>query len=235
MHTSVIIPIKDEQENIVDLIAEIEPVMEGLGKPWELLCIDDGSEDQSLALLQDLCQQKPYLRVLSFTKNFGQSNAFAAGFKAARGSFIVTLDGDRQNDPADIPKLMEAIEKADLVVGWRVNRKDTLQKRLISRGANWVRSRMCRDGMHDTGCSLKVYRKEALAKIKLFDGMHRFLPALFKIEKMRIQEVPVNHRSREKGKTKYHFFNRSLKPLVDLFVVRWMRKHALDYKIEKEL
>lgn len=235
MKYSIIIPIKNEEENIKDLVNELEPVMENLRQKWELICVDDGSTDSSLLILQDLCKQKSYMRILSFTRNFGQSAAFAAGFKAARGELVITLDGDRQNDPADIPKLTAAINDCDLVVGWRVNRKDTFQKKLISRLSNWVRSRLCHDGIHDTGCSLKVYRKEALASIKMYKGMHRFLPALFKIEGFRVKEIPVNHRERSKGTTKYFFFNRSIGPIMDMFVVRWMRSRALHHQIREEI
>jgi dolichol-phosphate mannosyltransferase len=235
MKYSVVIPIKDEEENIKELIQEIEPVMEGLRQKWELICIDDGSIDRSLLILQDLCKSKPYMRILSFTRNFGQSAAFHAGFKAARGELIITLDGDGQNDPGDIPKLTAAIVDCDLVVGWRINRQDTFQKRMISFISNWVRSRLCCDGMHDTGCSLKIYRKEALSSIKMYRGMHRFLPALFKIEGFGVKEIPVNHRKRFKGATKYHFFNRSLGPIIDLFVVYWMRHRALHPQIREEI
>jgi glycosyltransferase involved in cell wall biosynthesis len=235
MKYSVVIPIKNEEENIKDLIQEVEVIMEGFRQSWELICIDDGSTDRSLLILQDLCRQKPYLRILSFTRNFGQSAAFAAGFKAAKGELIISLDGDRQNDPADIPKLTAAIADSDLVVGWRVNRKDTFQKRVISRFSNYVRSRLCRDGVHDTGCSLKVYRKEALGAIKMYRGMHRFLPALFKIEGFRVKEIPVNHRERAKGTTKYHFLNRSLGPIIDMFVVRWMHHRSLRHQIREEI
>lgn len=235
MQYSVIVPIKNEEENIAELIDEIEPVMKTMGHHWELICIDDGSTDRSLLILQNLCRTKPFLRVLAFTRNFGQSSAFAAGFEAARGEFIITLDGDRQNDPADIPKLTAAIADADLVVGWRVNRRDPLSKRLTSKLSNFVRSRLCRDGVHDTGCSLKVYRKSALVKIKLFHGMHRFLPALFIMEGFRVKEIPVTHRERAKGKTKYNFLNRSLGPIIDMFVVRWMRHHRLRHQIREEI
>lgn len=235
MRFSIVIPIKNEEENIKDLVEELEPVMERLKQPWELICIDDGSTDRSLLILQDLCKQKAYLRVLSFTRNFGQSAAFAAGFAASKGDLIITLDGDRQNDPADIPKLTAAINDCDLVVGWRVNRRDRWQKKIISRISNWIRSRLCRDGMHDTGCSLKVYRSEALKKIKMYRGMHRFLPALFKIEGYRIKEIPVNHRERPKGETKYNLLNRSIGPIIDMFVVRWMRHRALHHQIREEI
>lgn len=233
VYYSLVIPIHNEEENIAEVIAEVEPVMEKLQQPWELICVDDGSTDQSLLILQDLCKDKPYLNILSFTRNFGQSSAFAAGFEAARGIFVITLDGDGQNDPADIPTLTEAIEDYDLVVGWRVHRKDPWTKRVTSRLSNWVRSRMCQDQMHDTGCSLKIYRKEALQKIKMYKGMHRFLPALFSIEGFRIKEIPVKHRKRRGGVTKYHFFNRSLGPIVDMFMVRWMRKRTLRHEIRK--
>ncbi len=232
---SVVIPIKNEEENIQELIEEVESVMSPIGKSWELLCIDDGSTDNSLLLLKNLCKNKPYQRILVFPKNFGQSSAFAAGFEAARGEFVITLDGDRQNDPTDIPALMTAIEDADLVVGWRIHRRDPWQKRWISKLSNKVRSRVCKDGMHDTGCSLKIYRRSSLQKIKMNKGMHRFLPALFLIEGFRIKEVPVKHRERTKGKTKYHFFNRSIGPLFDLFAVWWMRRRALQHTICEEI
>lgn len=232
---SVVIPIKDEQENIAELIEELEPVMNSIGKPWELICIDDGSTDQSLLILQDFCKRKTYMRLIVFTKNYGQSSAFTAGFEAAHGKFVITLDADRQNDPTDIPKLIATIGECDLVVGWRVHRKDPLQKKVISRFSNWVRSRLCKDGIHDTGCSLKIYRRESLRKIKMYKGMHRFLPALFIIEGLRVKEVPVKHRERIKGSTKYHFFNRSLGPIVDMFMVRWMRSRALHHQVREEI
>ena len=232
---SVVIPIKNEEDNLRELIQEIESVMNGIDPAWELICIDDGSTDHSLSILQELCKEKIYMRILTFTRNFGQSSAFAAGFAAARGDFIITLDADRQNDPTDIPKLTAYIADFDLVVGWRTQRQDSWEKRIISRFSNWIRSRLCQDGMHDTGCSLKVYRRSALLQIKMYQGMHRFFPALFKIEGFRIKEVPVHHRPRLKGHTKYHLFNRSLGPIFDLCVVYWMRKRALRYQIREEI
>ncbi len=232
---SVIIPIYNEEANLSELIDEIERAMETLNAPWELLCIDDGSTDSSLLIMQDLCKSRPYMRILRFTRNFGQSSAFAAGFKHGKGEFLITLDGDRQNDPKDIPKLIELASNADLVVGWRVQRKDTWQKRITSRLSNAIRSRFCKDGVHDSGCSLKVYRKSALDDIKMYKGMHRFLPALFKIEGYRVEELPVSHRERMGGVTKYSFSNRSIAPIVDMFVVRWMRKRHLKHKILDEI
>jgi len=227
---SVIIPLKNEEENIVDLIQELEPVMQGLKKAWELICIEDGSTDKTLEILTQLLSQKPYLKLIVFKKNYGQSSAFDAGFKAAKGQYVITLDGDRQNDPKDIPRLLKAIQNHDLACGIRMNRKDPLSKKLISLVANKVRR-----FISDTGCSLKVYRSSALKKIKMYQGMHRFLPALFKIEGLRIIEIPVNHRERVKGHTKYNFFNRSFNTLADLAAVRWMGKRQLRYQINKEL
>lgn len=232
---SVVIPLKNEEDNITDLIKELEPVMVSLKKPWELICVDDGSTDQTLSILNDLLSYKPYLRLLIFKKNYGQSSAFDAGFKTAKGEYVITLDGDRQNDPADIPRLVNAINNHDLVCGARINRKDPWSKKITSLIANFVRRNICDDGVSDTGCSLKVYRTSALRKIKMYNGMHRFLPALFKIEGLRVVEVPVNHRERTKGQTKYNFFNRSFNTIADLVAVRWMKKRQLQYKINKEL
>lgn len=230
---SVVIPLKNEESNITDLLKELEPVMQALQKPWEVLCINDGSTDNTKQILEQLAKNKPQLRVLNFTRNFGQSSAFDAGFRHAYGEFVITLDGDGQNNPADIPKLIQVSEHADLVCGWRKTRKDTFVKKCTSRIANFVRSRICQDQMHDTGCSLKVYRKSALDKIKMFHGMHRFLPALFQIEGLRVIEVPVSHRERLKGKSNYHFFNRSLNTIIDMLAVLWMRKRRLKYQFDQ--
>lgn len=229
---SVVIPLKNEEENIQELIDEIIPVMQQLKAPWEIICIDDGSTDQTLKRLQDLSRQHAELRILTFDRNYGQSSAFDAGFKASRGDFVITLDGDRQNDPRDIPKLVSLLDEADLVCGRRLRRRDPMAKRITSLLANAVRSRLCKDGVQDTGCSLKAYRRSCLSKIKMFHGMHRFLPALFIIEGFRVKEVDVNHRERVKGKTKYNFFNRSFNTIADLLAVRWMYKRHLKYQIK---
>jgi dolichol-phosphate mannosyltransferase len=231
---SVVIPFKNEEENIRDLIQELEPIMESLHQPWELICIDDGSTDKTLDILHELASTKPYLKLVTFAKNYGQSSAFDAGFKQAQGDFVITLDGDRQNDPADIPALVQAVADYDMICGHRHNRRDTWVKKITSRLANFVRSRVCQDGMQDTGCSLKIYRTTHLRQIKMYQGMHRFLPALFKIEGFRIKEIPVNHRERTKGKTKYNFFNRSFNTIADMLAVRWMKKRHLNYTIVKK-
>ncbi len=232
MKYSVVIPLKNEEGNIEALIQELEPVMNQLMSPWELICIDDGSTDHTRQILKKLQEQKSYLRLIFFKENYGQSSAFDAGFKASTGAYVITLDGDGQNDPNDIPKLIELIADCDLVCGIRVKRRDNWHKRLVSKIANRVRSKLCDDGVQDTGCSLKIYRKERLNSIKMYHGMHRFLPALFKIGGFKVKEIPVNHRERTKGKSNYHFFNRSFNILPDLFAVWWMKRRSLHYKIE---
>lgn len=229
---SVVIPLKNEESNINDLIEELEPVMFSLKQTWELICIDDGSTDGTSQILNELLLKKPYLRAIFFKKNYGQSSAFDAGFKAAKGEFVITLDGDRQNDPRDIPRMIEQMKDCDLICGIRTKRKDSFTKRLTSKLANFVRNRLCKDGVQDTGCSLKIYRKECLSRIKMYQGMHRFLPALFSIEGFRIKEIPVNHRERLKGKSNYNFFNRSFNTIFDLFAVYWMQKRHLRYQVE---
>lgn len=229
---SVVIPLKNEEENISDLIAELEPVMNALKAPWELICIDDGSTDKTSEVLISLSNEKKYMKLIFFKKNYGQSSAFQAGFKAAAGEFVITLDGDGQNDPADIPKVLKAIDQYDLVCGIRSKRKDRWDKRIISKIANTVRQTCCQDGIKDSGCSLKVYRKQCLDKIKMYNGMHRFLPALFTIEGFRVGQLPVNHRERKKGISKYNYFNRSFNTLADLLAVRWMNQRQLRYKID---
>lgn len=234
IHYSVVVPLKNEAENVEELINELEPIMESLKKPWELICVDDGSTDNTAQILCRQIPLKPYLRVITFMKNYGQSSAFDAGFQAARGEFVITMDGDRQNDPADIPKMVAEAQHCDLVCGHRHRRRDPWTKKITSRLANFVRKRICQDGVQDTGCSLKVYRTQCLRKIKMYQGMHRFLPALFDIEGFSIKEIPVNHRPRAKGVTKYNIFNRSFNTICDMWAVRWMRKRHLNYQIERK-
>lgn len=234
MEYSIVIPLKDEEGNVRNLVEEIEAVMHGEGKPWELICVDDGSSDQTLSILRELSHTKPFLRIVVFKRNFGQSSAFDAGFKKARGTFVITLDGDRQNDPSDIPGLIQLSNDYDLVCGIRQKRQDSLIKKTTSFFANKIRSKVCQDGVEDTGCSLKLYRRSCLDSIKLYNGMHRFLPALFQIEGYKITQIPVKHRQRVSGKTKYNFLNRSFNTIADMLAVRWMRKRQLNYEIERE-
>jgi dolichol-phosphate mannosyltransferase len=233
---SIVVPLKNEADNVEALVKEIEEVMPAFHEPWELICIDDGSTDSTVLKLKSMKESRTHLRIILFKKNFGQSSAFDAGFKAAKGKIIITMDGDLQNDPHDIPKLVHALDDGyDLVCGMRKKRNDPWTKRWISKLANSVRSRFCHDGISDTGCSLKAYRRESLKSIKLYQGMHRFLPALFQIEGFRILEIPVAHRPRLAGKTKYNFLNRSFNTVIDMLAVRWMSNRQLRYEIDKEL
>ncbi len=232
MKYSVVIPLKNEEGNIAELLSELEPVMQSLNQPWELICIDDGSTDSTLEILHALSLHRPNMRILSFDRNYGQSSGFDAGFQAAKGEYVITMDGDLQNDPADIPNLLIVAVHTDLVCGQRVVRRDSLSKRFLSWLGNTVRSRVCGDGMRDTNCSLKVFRTSCLRKIKMYQGMHRFLPALFKMEGFTVASVAVNHRYRKHGKTKYSLFNRSFNTIADMLAVRWMRKRCLKYRIK---
>lgn len=230
---SVITPLKNERENLPALIDEIRAVMASLGATWELICVDDGSTDGSYELLQDMQSIHPQLSIVKLDRNYGQSAALAAGWSQAKGTWVITLDADLQNDPGDIRKMAPLRTQYDLVNGWRVNRKDTVQKRWISKIANFVRSKMCEDGVHDTGCSLKIMRREALNKIFWFRGAHRFLPALFRLYGYQVGEIPVHHRPRHKGTSHYHIFNRGLAPIVDMLAFIWLRRRHVSYKIEK--
>lgn len=231
---SVLIPLKDEEENIEPLVNEIEQVMNTLEKSWELVCVDDGSTDRTPDILKKLEQERSYLRIIKLKQNYGQSTAFAAGFERVRGEFAITLDGDGQNDPADIPKLLAMLNDYDMICGIRQKRQDKPIKRMVSLCANAIRSRVCQDGMKDTGCSLKVYRTSCLKRIKMYEGMHRFLPALFIVEGYKVGQVEVNHRERQAGQSKYSFSNRSFNTIFDMFAVCWMRKRRLGYEVEGE-
>ena len=232
---SVVIPLKNEEGNIKQLLNELYPVMQKVGHPFEVICIDDGSTDETLNILKELTPQKPNLRTLIFDKNYGQSSAFDAGFKNAQGEWIITLDGDLQNDPLDIPRLINISGSYDLICGRRQKRKDPWHKKITSFLANKIRKKLCKDTVQDTGCSLKLYRSISLSKIKMFQGMHRFLPALFSNEGFRVTEIDVNHRERVQGCTKYNLFNRSFNTIADMLAVRWMGKRHLNYKIDQEI
>ncbi|MEO5754610.1 MAG: glycosyltransferase family 2 protein [Chthoniobacterales bacterium] len=223
---SVVIPLFNEEENVPILQAELSAALAGISH--ELIFVDDGSSDQTLARLK----RTPEVRVLEFKQNAGQSAAMYAGANAARGATVVLIDGDLQNDPADIPRLLTEIERgADLVCGYRARRKDTMVKRLTSRIANFVRSRFTKDGVRDTGCTLKAMRRECVRTLVPFKGMHRFIPALVKGAGYRLVEVPVNHRPRQFGQSKYGLGNRAVRATVEMFGVRWLLSRQLSYKI----
>ena len=224
---SVVVPLYNEEENVAPLQAELAAALAGLAH--EIIFVDDGSTDQSLARLT----RSPEVRVLHFEKNAGQSAALYAGANAAHGEVVVLIDADLQNDPADIPRLLAELQRsgADLVCGYRAKRKDTLVKRLTSRIANFVRSRFTKDGVRDTGCTLKAMRRECVRTLVPFKGMHRFIPALVKGAGYRLVELPVNHRARRFGQSKYGLGNRAVRATIDMFGVRWLLSRQLTYKI----
>jgi dolichol-phosphate mannosyltransferase len=237
---SLVVPVYNERESLPILVAEIGQALaggKGGGRRYEIVAVDDGSTDGSLEVLKALKRDHPELHIVAFAANAGQTAAFAAGFGAARGRVIVTLDADLQNDPADIPALLAELERsaAAAVVGYRVNRRDSGWKLLQSRIANGVRNRLNRETIRDTGCSLKAFRVEVLRAVPLFNGMHRFLPTLVRMQGGRVTEVPVHHRPRRFGKTKYGMWNRVFRALADALAVRWMQRRALRYRVQEEL
>jgi glycosyltransferase involved in cell wall biosynthesis len=226
---SVIVPLFNEEENVPILQAELRAALRAIDH--EFIFVDDGSADRTVERIEPA----PNLRVIRFEKNAGQSAAIYAGLQAARGAIVVLIDGDLQNDPADIPKLIDEISRgADLVCGYRALRRDTLVKRLTSRIANAVRSRYTKDGVRDTGCTLKAMRRECVTVLFPFKGMHRFIPALIKDAGYRLVEIPVNHRPRRFGETKYGLSNRAVQATIDMFGVRWLLSRRLNYKIQEE-
>ena len=223
---SVVVPVFNEEENMSILQSELRAALAGLD--YEIVFVDDGSTDRSAEKIET----GPNIQVIRFENNTGQSAALYAGIHGARGQTIVTIDSDLQNDPADIPRLLQEISRgADLVCGYRTKRKDTLTKRLTSRIANFVRSRFTKDHVRDTGCTLKAMRRECADALVPFKGMHRFIPALIKGAGYRLVEIPVNHRPRRFGQTKYGFGSRALRATIDMLGVRWLLSRRLNYKI----
>ena len=223
IYLSVIVPVYNEEGAITDLYHEILAVCKQIGRPFEIIYVNDGSTDKTLEGLKNLSP----IKIISLRRNFGQTAAMDAGIKAARGRYLATLDGDGQNDPADIPSLIAKLEADDLdvVSGWRKNRQDTFFKKFFSRCAALIRKFMIDDGIHDSGCSLKVYKKECFEKITLYGEMHRFIPAVLKIKGFKIGELEVNHRSRNSGRTKYNW-KRGVKGILDMFSVWFWQKYA---------
>ena len=225
---SVLVPVFNEEESISILQQELSAALKGVD--YEIVFVDDGSIDRTTERIE----AAPNVRVIHFEKNTGQSAAIYAGLHAARGATAVLIDGDLQNDPADIPRLLSEIARgADLVCGYRAQRRDTRVKRLTSWIANSVRSRFTKDGVRDTGCTLKAMRRECLSALVPFKGMHRFIPALVKGAGYRLVEIPVNHRPRRFGQSKYGLGNRAVTATMDMFGVRWLLSRRLNYKIRE--
>ena len=234
---SVVVPVHNERDNVAPLLLEIEAALTPLAIAWEAVFVDDASRDDTLAVMQSLLRGHPRLRVIRHLKQSGQSTAVRTGVKAARGRWIATLDGDGQNDPADIPKLLAARDAGDpqvkLYAGWRVNRKDSGSKRWASKIANAIRSRLLRDETPDTGCGLKLFERAVFLDLPYFDHMHRYLPALVKRAGWQSISVPVNHRERTAGKSKYGNLGRAWVGLKDLRGVAWLIQRSKVTAIEE--
>ncbi len=227
-YLSLVVPVYNEEQNVQPLVEEVRRVLQG--HSYELILVDDGSPDETVLRIP----RHPEVRIIRLLQNSGQSTAMFAGMHAARGQVVAFMDGDMQNDPADLPLLLAELEKgADLACGYRKNRRDTFFRRFQSRIANFIRSRLVKDGVRDTGCSLKAMRKECREALPLFDGMHRFIPALIKGMGYRIVELPVNHRPRERGVSKYTIWNRGLRATRDMFAVRWLLSRQRKVRSEE--
>ena len=230
-YLSLVIPCYNEQENVPTLLQRVEGALQQLHQPFEVIIIDDGSTDSTTALLAEAMHTRPWLRVIRMARNGGQSAAFEAGFEAARGQLIATIDADLQNDPEEIPRLVPLLDerKVDMVTGWRRDRQDTPFRRWQSRQANRIRNWITQETVHDSASSLKIYRAHAIKGLKLFRGAHRYFPTLVKMRGYTVYETPVKHSQRFAGTAKYGFRNRAFVGLVDLFGVRWMKKRSLHY------
>jgi len=235
VHLSVVAPAHNEADNLPRLIEETAAALAPLEQNWEIIIVNDGSTDGTLPVLRELMKKYPRLRVLSLQHRAGQTAAVDAGLRHARGAFLATLDADLQNDPADIPRLLEVLHSQpyDLVNGWRANRRDPWLRLVSTRIANGTRNWLTHEQIHDSACGLKVFRRECVDRLKLFNGMHRFLPTLVKMEGFRVVELPVNHRPRIAGKAKYGVFNRVFKALRDCLAVRWMQRRVLRYECQE--
>lgn len=229
---SVVIPVKNEEDNVLPVYEAVVKALDTATPDFELIFIDDGSTDRSLERMKQLAERDPRVVWLSFDRNHGQTAAWDAGFKAARGRLIATMDGDLQNDPGDYPGMIRLIDDScDVVCGIRQKRMDSFARKVSSRIGNAFRNWITGESVTDVGCSLRVFKRECVAQLALFDGLHRFFPTLLKMEGFRIKEVLVRHHPRLRGKTKYGIWKRMRKGLYDCLVVRWMRLRRLQYRV----
>ena len=230
---SLVIPAYNEEENVNVLLERVAAALVLTGRPFEVIIVDDGSTDSTPRLLAEGQAKYPWLRVLRMRRNGGQSAAFEAGFTAARGQVIGTIDADLQNDPEELPRLLPLLEGADgrppvdMITGWRKDRQDTNFRRWQSRQANRIRNWISQETVNDSACSLKLYRAHAIKGLKLFNGAHRFFPTLVKMRGYTVREEPVKHSHRFAGTAKYGFWNRGPRAFIDLLAVRWMKERAI--------
>jgi dolichol-phosphate mannosyltransferase len=232
---SVVVPVYNEEENLPILAFQLMEVLNGLGKPYEMVFVDDGSKDRSRMILKEMATQYPQIHILGFKKNCGETVADAAGFREARGKVVITIDADLQNDPKDIPRMLEYLKDYDMVTGWRQKREDSWVKRITSKIANKIRNGLSGEVIQDSGCTFRAYKRECLENIKLFKGMHRFMPTLVKMEGFRVIEIPIAHHPRKFGVSKYTTWNRMWRAFIDLLVVKWMKRRHIRYEIEERI
>ncbi|HWE93906.1 MAG TPA: glycosyltransferase family 2 protein [Tepidisphaeraceae bacterium] len=232
-YLSLVIPAYNEQENIEELLRRVGSALPVMGRPFEVIIVDDGSSDDTPALLSSAMADRPWLRVLRMQGNGGQSSAFDAGFKAAHGQVIATIDADLQNDPEEIPRLLPMLDGYDMINGWRQSRQDSALRRFESRIANRIRNWLSDETINDSASSLKLYKRHCLDGIHLYRGMHRFMPTLVKMRGYTVKEVPVKHSARFAGTAKYGLRNRAWRAFVDLLAVRWMKSRHIRYKVEE--
>ncbi len=235
LEISVVVPVFNEEESLPLLVPRLVEVLQHLDRSYELVFVDDGSSDRSSKILNGMILEYPFLRIIRFKENRGSSAALVAGVREARGGKIVTLDSDLQNDPADIPKLLGYLDHYDMAAGWRKKRNDPWLKRISSKIANAIRNWLSGEKINDSVCPLRVFKKECFKEIPEFNGMHRFLPTLMKMEGYRVVEVPVSHHPRRFGKSKYNIRNRMWRSFIDLLAVRWMKNRHIHYEIEERL
>ena len=234
---SVVIPVYNEEENLRPLWEELRGVLDGLGRAFEVVFVDDGSRDRSAEIIRGFREADRRVRLVRLKANAGETAATDAGFKAARGTRVVVMDADLQNDPRDIPALLSHLDTWDAVSGWRVKRGegDGWLRRVSSRVANGVRNRLSDESIQDSGCTFRAFRRECLRDLVLYRGFHRFVPTLLKMRGYCVLEVPVNHRPRRFGRSKYGVMNRAFIAFTDLLVVRWMKSRVLRYEVAEDL
>ena len=232
---SVVVPVYNEEGNLPVLIPALVEVLKNLGRSYEMIFVDDGSSDESRRILKEMASEHASLRILRFKENRGLSTALVAGMREARGEIIVTLDSDLQNDPADIPRLLECLDRYDMATGWRQKREDKWLKKISSKIGNAVRNWVSGENIQDSACTLRAFKKECIQEIPVFNGMHRFLSTLVKMRGFGIIEVPVAHHPRRFGKSKYNIRNRMVRSFIDLLAVRWMKRRTIHYEIEERI
>jgi glycosyltransferase involved in cell wall biosynthesis len=234
---SVVIPVYNEEENLPLLWSELRGVLESMGITFEVIFVDDGSRDRSAELIRAMRESDPRVRLVRLKVNAGETAATDAGFKAARGQRVVTMDADLQNDPHEIPALVQRLDQWDAVTGWRVGRADgdSMVRRISSRVANVVRNWLSEESIHDSGCTFRAFRRECLRGLVLYRGFHRFIPTLLRMRGYRVVEVPVRNRARRFGHSKYGVLNRAFVGFVDLLAVRWMKDRLLRYEVAEDL